>query len=78
MLLLAASKNTNNCSGFNREAGAAVTTGTQNTAIGASCLGNRGDCSCKPEQLFPIRPGSRSNRLGKKTTAAENTAVGAR
>jgi len=33
-LLLAASNNTNNCSGFNREAGAAATTGTQNTAVG--------------------------------------------
>jgi len=33
-LLLAASNNTNNCSGFNREAGAAVTTGTQNTVVG--------------------------------------------
>jgi len=34
MLLLAASKNTNNCSGFNRDAGAAITTGTQNTVVG--------------------------------------------
>jgi len=55
-LLLAASKNTNNCSGFNREAGAAVTTGTQNTAIGASCLGNRGTAAVNPNNCSRFGP----------------------
>ena len=32
--LAAGCKNTNNCSAYNRDAGAAVTTGTQNTAVG--------------------------------------------